>query len=350
MPAEMIRALVPVALALSLLGCGAPEARYYLGTFGGSGDLAEVYHLLDREQDEEGRFALIQQAARDLANAGRREAEIVFLTTHAARYPADPFNGYYLLMAAQVYEELDETPLAVHYYTRVLKDQQDLLVKGQSVHLYCLQRLVELDTRAQERIGYYKELSSPRFSGQVEYPGALYFHLARSYEEVGNWEQAIKAYNLFLGTADLEVPGVTDASRVAAEKVLFYYADPTWTAPDLATLVEAVRDAIQHRDIAKLRRYQAKVNFSAEGWEQAAPSEEVPEEFAIGNYLASSNPSVESELDPTSNDREAWLRTTNWSFRPTTWYLYFRRIDFPAKPEVNGHWEWAGIKFGERLR
>ena len=99
----------------------------------------------------------------------------------------------------------------------------------------------------------------------------------------------------------------------------------------------------------------ASASFAAEGgagegWEQAAPSEEVPEEFAIGNYLASSNPIVESELDPTSNDREAWLRTANWSFRPTTWYLYFRRIDFPAKPEVNGHWEWAGIKFGERLR
>lgn len=350
MPAEMAKAPIPAVLALLLVGCGAPAARYYLGTFGGSGELAELYRLLEREKGPESRFVLTQQIAHNLANAGRREAEIIFLTTHAARDAADPFDAYYLLMAAQAYEELGETPLAVHYYARVLKNHQDLLVKGESVHLYCLQRLVELETSAQERIGYLKELSSPRFSGKVERPGALYFRLAQSYEEVGNWEQAVKAYNLFLGTADLEVPGVTNASRVAAEKVLFYYADPTWTVPDLATLVEAVRDAIERKDIAKLRRYQARVNFSAEGWEQAAPSEEVPEEFAISNYLASSNPSVGSELDPTSNDREAWLRTTNWSFRPTTWYLYFRRIDFPAKPDVNGHWEWAGIKFGERLR
>jgi tetratricopeptide (TPR) repeat protein len=350
MSAEMAKALLLAVLALLLMGCGAPEARYYLGTFGGSGELAELYHLLEREQDAESRFVLIQQIAHNLANAGRREAEVLFLTTHVAREPVDPFNGYYLLMAAQVYEELGETPLAVHYYARVLKDHQDLLVKGESVHLYCLQRLVAIESRAQERIGYYKDLSSPRFSGSIEHPGTLYFRLAQSYEEVGNWEQAIKAYNLFLGTADLEVPGVTNAGRVAAEKVLFYYADPTWTVSDLATLVEAVRDAIERKDIAKLRRYQARVNFSAEGWEQAAPSEEVPEEFAIGNYLAISNARVEGELDPTSNEREAWLRTTNWSFRPTTWYLYFRRIDFPAKPEVNGQWEWAGIKFGERLR
>lgn len=343
-------ALLAAALALLAVGCGSPETRYYLGAFGGSGELAELTRLLEREQDADRRFVLTQQIAHHLAAAGRPEAEILFLTTHAARESADPFNGYHLLTVAQVYEELGDTPLAVHYYARVLKNHQDLILKGESVHLFCLQRLVELETSAQERIGYYKELSSPRFSGRVEHPGALYFRLAQSYEEVGNWEQAIKAYNLFLGTADLEVPGVTNASRVAAEKVLFYYADPTWTVPDLATLVEAVRDAISRKDVAKLRRYQAKVNFSAEGWEQAAPSEEVPEEFAIGNYLASSHPRVESELDPTSNDREAWLLTTNWNFRPPTWYLYFRRIDFPAKPEVNGHWEWAGIKFGERLR
>jgi tetratricopeptide (TPR) repeat protein len=346
----MAKVLLLAALALSLLGCGAPEARYYLGAFGGSGDLAELTRLLQRETSPERRFVLIQQVAAALAAAGRRDAEVVFLTTHAAREPDDPFNAYYLLMAAQVYEELGEQPLAVHYYTRVLKNSQDLLVTGQSVHLYCLQRLVELETRAQERIAWYKELSSPRFSGQVERPGSLYFHLAESYEEVGNWEQAIKAYNLFLGTADLDVPGVTNASRVATEKVLFYYADPTWTVPDLATLVEAVRDAIQRKDIAKLRRLQARVNFSAEGWDQAGPSEEVPEDFTIASYLAGSNPRVDDQLDPTSNDREAWLRTTNWNFRPTTWYLYFRRIEFPAKPEVNGHWEWAGIKFGERLR
>ena len=91
---------------------------------------------------------------------------------------------------------------------------------------------------------------------------------------------------------------MTNASRVAAEKVLFYTSDPTWTVPDLATLVEAVRDAIQRKDIAKLRRYQARVNFSAEGWDQAAPSEEVPEEFAIGNYLASSNPRVDERARP----------------------------------------------------
>jgi hypothetical protein len=58
---------------------------------------------------------------------------------------------------------------------------------------------------------------------------------------------------------------------------------------------------------------------------------------------------IDADLAPFSNDREAYLKTTDWNFRPPTWYLYFRKADFPANPDVNGQWEWAGIYFGEKL-
>ena len=45
---------------------------------------------------------------------------------------------------------------------------------------------------------------------------------------------------------------------------------------------------------------------------------------------------------------KAFLRTSNWSYRVGTWYFYFRRIDFPSDPEIDGRWEWAGIYFGEK--
>jgi tetratricopeptide (TPR) repeat protein len=333
-----------LGVVLALAGCGSPEARYYPR----SGEIGELTRLLDQAKDEQSRFVLIQQIALDLAAAGLREKEIVFLTTHAERFPTDPYNGYYLMLAAEAERELGAVPLAVHYYVRVLANQQDLEVGGASVHLHCLQQLVELESRPAERIGYYKELLS-RFRDKVEHPGSLYYLLARSYEEAGEWEQAIMAYGQYRQSADLEVPGYPNASREAAEKVLFYYSDPNWTVPDLGTLVENVRDAIQRKDLAKLRRYQAKVNFFAEGWNQQGPGDEIPEVFSVTGYLASSYPRVEAQLDPASGDQEAWLRTTNWNFRPPTWYLYFRRIDFPAKPEVNGQWEWAGVYFGERL-
>jgi hypothetical protein len=49
-----------------------------------------------------------------------------------------------------------------------------------------------------------------------------------------------------------------------------------------------------------------------------------------------------------ASGNEATLKTTGWNFRPPIWYLYFRRVDFPADPEINGQWEWAGVYFGEK--
>ncbi|MCI6442425.1 MAG: tetratricopeptide repeat protein, partial [Spirochaetia bacterium] len=46
---------------------------------------------------------------------------------------------------------------------------------------------------------------------------------------------------------------------------------------------------------------------------------------------------------------EAYLRTTGWSNYVNVWYLYFRKVNFPADPEIHGRWEWAGIYYGEKL-
>jgi tetratricopeptide (TPR) repeat protein len=341
-----------LAAVFALAGCGSPGTRYYVGTFEQNGELRELFGLLSREKEDENRFVLIQQIGRTLANAGKREKEILFLTTHVEENPADAFNAYYLLMVADAYRDAKAIPLAIHYYLRILKNHADLLVGGQSIHLHCLQELIDLETRPEYKIEYYKELIS-RFADQVEHLGSYYYFLARSYEEVGEWELAIQSYQKYLDFPDTEIPGVADAYRRAQEKVLFFFSDKSWTVPDLDVLVEGVKDAIYTKNIAKLRKYQAKVNFFAEGWDQQSPtgdpSGEGTEDFNIGIYLMSSSAKIEGELDITSNDKEAYLRTTNWNFRPPTWYLYFRKVDFPANPDINGQWEWAGIYFGERL-
>jgi tetratricopeptide (TPR) repeat protein len=341
-----------LAAVLTLAGCGAAGSRYYIGTFERNQELRELFGLLGKEKEDDNRFVLIQQIGHSLANAGKREKEIVFLTTHAERNPSDLYNAYYLLMVADAYRDAKAIPLAIHYYLRILKNHADLLVGGQSIHLHCLQELIDLETRPEYRIEYYKELIS-RFADQVPHIGTAYYYLGRAYEEVGEWEQAIQAYQKYLDFPDTDIPGVSDAYRRVQERVLFYFSDKSWTVPDLDVLVAAVKDAIYTKNLSKLRRYQAKVNFFAQGWDQQMatgdPSGEGNEDFNIGIYLMSSSAKIEGELDINSNDREAYLRTTNWNFRPPTWYLYFRKIDFPANPDINGQWEWAGIYFGERL-
>lgn len=47
--------------------------------------------------------------------------------------------------------------------------------------------------------------------------------------------------------------------------------------------------------------------------------------------------------------RQAYLLTTGWQAKISTWTLVFSQIVYPEDPEVNGSWEWAGVHFGEQL-
>lgn len=335
------------ALAATLTGCGVSDTRYYLGAFDQNPELRELFHLFEREKDQENRFVLISQIAAGLANEGRVDREILFLTNHVEKNPADIYNGYYLLLVADAYRDMKAAPLAVHYYRRILSNYGDLLVKGTSIHLQCLQELMALETDPEAKIGYYKELFS-RFPDQS--PGINWYYMAKSYEDVGEWEQSIQAYQKYIGSVDADVSGTSTTLRDASEKVNFYNApDKSWLLPDLDDLVAAVRDAITSKNTSKLRKYQAQVNFFQEPWDQTQLLVDEIVNYNVTSYLSSSNVSIDAQLDINANGKEATLRTTGWNFRPSTWYLYFRQVDFPANPDINTQWEWAGIYFGEKL-
>ncbi len=342
------------------MSCSASDSRYYLGTFEQNQDLRELFRLFSKEKDQENRFVLIQQIASALANAGKKNKEIIFLTTHVEKNPSDTYNAYYLLLVAEAYSDMKEAPLAIYYYRQILMNYADLLVRGRSIHFQCLEDLLALSNNPEHKIEYYKELIS-RFGDQIEHPAMNWYFMAKSYEQVGEWDQAVQAYNRYLSYPDTDVPDEPDAARTANERVNLYNTFDTsqidWTAPDLQVLVDGVKNAIQTKNIPTLRKLQAKVNFYEGGWDQTKlfgdPTGEGDSEgnrtLDITSYLASSYPKIDGQLDIADNDREAYLRTTDWNFRPPTWYLYFRRVDFPADPDINGQWEWAGVYFGEKL-
>ncbi|MBA7607322.1 hypothetical protein ES703_14481 [subsurface metagenome] len=197
------------------------------------------------------------------------------------------------------------------------------------------------------KIQYYKELIS-RFSGIID-PGVTYYFLAKSYEEVGEWEQAIRVYQKFLKYPGVEIPGFQNAHAKIREKVEFYYAGKEWTVENLQSLVAEIRRAIAARNARGLLRYKARVNFFTRSWSQAEAVETLANLFDISVFLHTSRVIADDKLDIDSHSGEAFLRTTRWSYRIPTWYLYFRKVDFKPDPEINGSWEWAGIYFGEKL-
>ena len=184
-------------------------------------EMRTMFDLLEvEEKPGENRYILIQQISNRLIQAGEMHRAIYFLTTYAEQNPGDPYNGYYLGIVAEAYRDLGALPMAIHYYKRILMNYPDLLVSGNSIHFRCLQELILLVDDPGEKITYYKELIA-RFSDIID-PGITYYFLAQAYEEVGEWEQSIKAYQTFLKYHEVEIPGFPHAHVKIRQKVEVY--------------------------------------------------------------------------------------------------------------------------------
>lgn len=339
---------VTLTLAVVLLGACAGADDYYVV---GSDEMREEQReLLALYREAEGspadQVVLAERIAGRLMAAGYQSRVPAFLTTHVERRPADPYNAYYLVLTAEAYRNEGFPQLAQQYFERAVVNFPDVVVRDRSVHLSALQELVRLTQEPQRRIRHYEELVA-RFPDEVD-RGLAGYYMGKSYEELGDWDSAIASYRQFLRDRDATVPGAPDARERVAEMIEFHDSAKNWTFASLDDLVYAIKVAIDSRDPQRLLSYRAGVNFFSMSWGQEESDENSEIEWEIGELLSNSV-RYNRTLDIGSNEKEAYLRTTGWGIRIQTWYLYFRRIDFPADPDINGNWEWAGILFGERL-
>ena len=324
------------------------ETAYYLkGTAEQRQELAELITLLHESgRGYESRYILLNEIIKILYQTGAEEELNLLLSTYVENNSQDPFNAYYLLVIAENYRSKRAYPFAVHYYERILKNYSDLLVRENSVHYLCLKSLISLVNEPEVRVQYYKELIA-RFPGEIDL-GATYYFLGKTYEDVGEWDLAIQAYKQFLTFPDASIPHIPDAQKEISSMINFYdRRDKDWTMEDLDRLVNNIKAAIWQGDSRRLRQYMARVNFFALSWEQEESQADIDFLSDIGIFLKG-KVYYTRELDEGSNSKEAYLRTWGWSYRIKTWYLYFRRVNFPADPEIHGQWEWAGIYFGEK--
>lgn len=337
-----------VAIALAFMASCSSADDYYLSG-GDERQLRDLFVLLQEREDSAGedRFAAVRQIASELMRKEEYRKLTVFLSDWVAKHDDDPYDGYYLLMLAYVQLREGADPVAAYYFDRIVKNYPDLTLKGESIHLASLQKLIQLVNDPRRRVEYYKELIS-RFSDSIDL-GSAYFNLAQAYEKVGEWDLAIQTYTRFLPYYDTNIPGFPDAYRYAKKLVDFNNSPKDWTFESLDALVSAVKSALSRGSAATLSRYRAKVNFFAMSWEQEESDSNSLVEFNFSDFMYGNRIRYADTLDASSNANEAYLRTWGWSQRISTWYLYFRKIDFPADPEIHGRWEWAGIFYGEKF-
>jgi len=308
----------------------------------------ELFRLLDMEEPgSEDEFAVIREIAASYARLGDYERLIHFLSERTISNPLDPYNSYYYLMIAYAFIQKNSTPIAALYFDLIVKNFPDLIINDESIHLICLQHLIQLNDNPENRVWYYNELIS-RFPDKIDL-GTAYFMLGQANERVGDWNGAIAAYTNYLPYTGTIIPGFPNADQYARHQVDFSRSPKDWTFESLPALRAAVEAAIDANNAWTLMRYQAKVNFFARSWSQMDTDNIRMTAFNLPQFMYGNRIRYASSLDESSNAVEAFLRTTGWSVSLNTWYLYFRKINFPQDPEIHGRWEWAGIYYGEKF-
>lgn len=299
----------------------------------------------------ETRYGVINKMAENMMSVKDYNSLILFLTDWIEKNPDDIYNAYWLLMISYAYIENNAQPVAEYYLERILRNYTDLKVQGKSIHFLCLQQLIQISTVPAQRIAYFKELIE-RFTDQVSIT-ELYVRLAIEYEAEGNWAEAMDAYRLFLAQRDassIQIAGIPDAYKRAKQMVDFDNSPKDWTFDSCDSLVTAIKKALSTYNYKALDSYKAKVNFFAMSWRQDETSTNAEATFSMSSFMTGNRIHYSNELDKSSGPNEAYLRTTGWSYRyVNTWYLYFRKVNFPADPDIHGRWEWAGIYFGEKF-
>ncbi|MDR3123938.1 MAG: tetratricopeptide repeat protein, partial [Treponema sp.] len=326
---------------------GGIDPYYIIGTRDQQQGLRDLFSLLGREsRSGEEQFSVVREIAGEYARLKEYGRLINFLSSWTHGHPEDPYTAYYLLMIAYAYSMQEAYVMSALYFDIIVKNYPDLSVRGESIHLICLNRLINLTDNDEQRVWYYQELIS-RFSDRID-PGTTYFMLGQAYERIGEWNRAIQAYTQFLPYYGAVIPGFPEAYSYAKQLVDFNNSRKDWTFETLNSLIDAIRAALDSGSSWQLRRYQAKVNFFARSWGQEDLENTGMAEFNLSDFMMSNHIRYVAELDASSNANEAYLRTWGWSQYISTWYLYFRKINFPSDPEIHGRWEWAGIYYGEK--
>ncbi len=344
----------PFYIALALLSllsfaCADPYA-YYIGH--GKGETSErrelfsLYNATDISAEE--RFAIIQKISTDMLEEKDYPRLISLLNEAIEKNPDDIYNAHHMLTIAWACKLQDADEIAALYYDRIIKNYRDLMVNGESIHYTCLLQLLKLTPDPAGRIEYRRELIA-RFPAKLDL-GSQLFLLGTEFEAVGEWKSAMDVYKRFMPYFESSVPGYPDAIQYARTLIDLAAIPKDWTYENLGDLLQAVKSALANGNAWALSKLRAKVGFFAMDWHQDKDAGNSQVALDLSAFMSGGRLYYEETLDAASNSREAYLKTWGWTERIATWYLYFRKVNFPADPEVHGRWEWAGIYYGEKMQ
>lgn len=341
-------AILFICFLFSFISCKHNQnySHYYCGSSAIRHQLRILFDTLEKEKSPESRFIINLEIARILNSLKENSRLNAYLMDQINWNPEDPFNGYYLNLIANDFKERKMYKMTETYYKRIIRNHPPIQTNEHSIEEIALEGLTRLCEDPKDKI-HYGKLLLEKYADKVE-TAQIHYIMAKSYEQIGMWQEFIESYKNFVEAPFSNMQG-EDNLRTEAKTIIRYYEYPNkdWCYTNLQDLLNSVRVAIQNRDNFNIRKNIAKVNFFAVSWSQNYDEADRNFLASLGTFMRK-RITFEAKIEKNPNGQEAYWQTNNWSHRISTWYLYFRKIDFPADPSVHGKWEWAGIYFGDK--
>ncbi|HOJ63239.1 MAG TPA: hypothetical protein PLE45_02355 [Spirochaetota bacterium] len=270
----------------------------------------------------------------------------IFLGEYAEKEKNKRFKSYLYFLISNLYWEEDKKEASFFYIKKIDPDHYDLEYNSQSIGYTIALRVISMNVPFRDK-EYMYNLLLKKYSDMIDIPYTAY-ELAKLYKTNLDIEKAIETLKYIINFVN-NSKNVEDSVNISEIKreVDFYYMKKNWIYNDLEDLINNIKYAIITKNVTLLSNYVSKINFSCSIYNKSLMQQWGWNQLAIDRFW-NSNIVFSSKLEDISNENEAYLKTFNWGFpQLTTWYFYFKRVNYPYDKSIDRGWEWAGIIFGD---
>lgn len=237
--------------------------------------------------------------------------------------------------------------IAIFYALKINEQNYSINYKSSNIGYYIAKRIITTDAPFKIKEKMYKLLFN-KYYDKIDVPFMLY-EFSNLYRKNFDIDSAVSLLTKFIRTSphyNNEEANI-DLRKIRKE-INFYNSNKRWIYQDLNKLIKNIKSAIIKRNKKRLDRYVSQIGFFGKVSQKINKRGWTYQEIKIDRRWPNKIIFAKS-LEEYSGDQEAYLKTSNWNtIGMHIWYFYFKRVDYPYNPNIDGGWEWKGIYFGQR--
>lgn len=278
-----------------------------------------------------------------LGNAMKLEQPIESFLPLATQTKDNAFRSCIYFFISDVYWQRNEMSYAVFYMNKIREEDYHVVFSGSPLGCAIGLRIIKLKEYPELRISMYKMLLE-KFSDRVDELFLLY-ELSQLYKEQFDIQSAVQVMEQMVRiSAKSRVKDDRIDMKQIQKEINFFYSKKDWIYKDLNKLINNIKYAIDIRSKKRLYSF-IPDDFAVRFFDPTIQQWGV-RELSIPSRWGR-NIRFSPKFAEISTEDEVYLETTGWVFpQLTTWYFYFKRVDYPYDNTINGGWEWKGIYFG----